>query len=40
MTAKSFDSKSSKTGISEEAVKAFLAKKELEKKKKAGRPFF
>lgn len=35
VTAKSSDSKSNKTGISEEAVKAFLAKKELEKKKKA-----
>ena len=36
MTLKSSDHKSDKSGVSEAAVKAFLAKKEHEKKQKAG----
>ncbi|XP_067043016.1 protein SPT2 homolog [Acropora muricata] len=35
VTGKNSESKSSKSGVSDDAVKAFLAKKELEKKKKA-----
>ena len=37
VTGKNSEGKSSKSGVSDEAVKAFLAKRELEKKKKAGK---
>jgi len=37
VTAKNSDSKSNKSGVSDAAVKAFLEKKELEKKRKAGK---
>ena len=33
------NNKSNQSGVSDEAVKAFLAKKELEKKRKAGKTF-
>lgn len=40
VTGKNSESRSSKSGVSDDAVKAFLAKKELEKKKKAGKRLF
>ena len=37
MATKSSDGKSKDSGVSQAAVQAFLAKKEMEKKQKAGR---